>query len=68
MPSGHLGRSWSGPAAIGGQAAAAGAWHPEAGREPPLTELLDDPIMALLWRADRLDPGRGARRVARPAG
>ena len=57
MPSGHLGRSWSGPAVIGGQAAAAaGAWHPEAGREPPLAELLDDPIMALLWRADRLDP------------
>ena len=56
MPSGHLGRPWTGPAVIGGQAAAAGAWHPEAGREPPLAELLDDPIMALLWRADRLDP------------
>ena len=61
MPSGQLGRSWTGPAVIGGHAAAAGAWHPEAGREPPLAELLDDPIMALLWRADRLDPGRGAR-------
>ena len=56
MPSVHLGRSWSGPAVVGGQAAAAGAWHPEAGREPALAELLDDPIMALLWRADRLDP------------
>ena len=60
MPSGHLERSWSGPAVIGGQAAAAGAWHPKAGREPALAELLDDPIMALLWRADRLDP-RGVR-------
>ena len=56
MPSGHLGRPWIGPAAIGGHAAAAGAWRHEAGREPPLAELLDDPIMALLWRADRLDP------------
>ena len=61
MPSGHLGRSWSGPAVTGGQAAAAaGAWHPEAGREPALAELLGDPIMALLWRADGLDP-RGVR-------
>ena len=56
MPSGHLGRPWTGPAATGGHAAAAGAWRHEAGREPPLAELLDDPIMALLWRADRLDP------------
>ena len=61
MPSGQLGRSWSGPAVTGGQAAAAaGTWHPEAGREPALAELLGDPIMALLWRADRLDP-RGVR-------
>ena len=56
MPSGHLGRPWTGPAAVGSHAAAEGAWHPEAGREPALAELLDDPIMALLWRADRLDP------------
>ena len=56
MPSGHLGRPWTGPAAIGRHAAAAGAWRHEAGREPPLAELLDDPIVALLWRADRLDP------------
>jgi hypothetical protein len=26
------------------------------GGEPRLEELLDDPIMALLWRRDRLDP------------
>lgn len=25
--------------------------------EPGLDELLDDPIMALLWQGDRLDPG-----------
>ena len=56
MRSGHLGRSWTGPAAIGGHAAAAGAWRHKAGREPALAELLDDPIMAMLWRADRLDP------------
>jgi hypothetical protein len=41
---------------VGGQAAAEGAWRHEPGREPALAELLDDPIMALLWRADRLDP------------
>ena len=56
MRPGHLERPWTGPAAIGGQATAEGAWRPEAGREPPLAELLDDPIMALLWRADKLDP------------
>ena len=60
MPSGHLGRPWTGPAIVGGQGAPAGAWRPEPGREPALAELLDDPIMALLWRADKLDP-RGVR-------
>ena len=25
-------------------------------REPRLDDLLDDPIMALLWRSDRLEP------------
>jgi hypothetical protein len=39
-------------------------WSGEAGdagpREPRLDELLDDPIMAMLWRGDRLDP-RSAR-------
>ena len=56
MPSGHLGRPWTGPAIIGGHAAAEGAWRHKAEWEPALAELLDDPIMALLWRADRLDP------------
>jgi hypothetical protein len=56
MPPGHVGRPWTGPAAVGGQGAAAGTWRHEPGREPMLAELLDDPIMALLWRADRLDP------------
>ena len=56
MRPGYLERPWTGPAAIGGPAAAAGTWRPKAGREPPLAELLDDPIMALLWRADKLDP------------
>jgi hypothetical protein len=56
MPSGHLGRPWTGPAIVGGQGAPAGTWRSEPGREPPLAELLDDPIMALLWRSDRLDP------------
>jgi hypothetical protein len=32
-----------------------GPWI-ERGREPPLEELLDDPMMALLWRRDRLQP------------
>ncbi len=60
--SGHPGQAWTGPVAVGGQdAAVEGAWRAEgAGREPPLAELLDDPIMALLWRGDRLEP-RSAR-------
>ena len=31
-------------------------WLSEPGAEPSLDELLDDPIMGLLWRADRLEP------------
>ncbi|HEX6014278.1 MAG TPA: hypothetical protein VFY87_21285 [Geminicoccaceae bacterium] len=34
-----------------------------AGVEPALDELLDDPIMALLWRGDRLDPARARAAV-----
>lgn len=30
------------------------AW--ERGAEPTLDEVLDDPMMALLWRADSLEP------------
>lgn len=35
-------------------------WAAASGREPHLDELLDDPIMTLLWRGDRLEP-RSAR-------
>ena len=38
------------------------AWT-EPGREPSLDELLDDPLMALLWRRDRLQPGLARARV-----
>ena len=31
--------------------------YPPAGVEPPLTEVLSDPIVELLMRADRLVPG-----------
>ena len=34
----------------------AGSWALQGGREPPLAELLEDPLMALLWRSDGLDP------------
>jgi hypothetical protein len=37
-----------------------GRWRERTGGEPGLDELLDDPIMALLWRRDRLEP-RAAR-------
>jgi len=42
--------------------AGAGAWEPvegpytEGGVEPPLDELLDDPVIHLMMRADRLEP------------
>ena len=29
-----------------------------AGQEPGLDDLFDDPIMALLWQSDRLEPSR----------
>ena len=32
------------------------AWVADGRREPPLAELLEDPIMALLWASDGLDP------------
>ena len=32
------------------------AWLWERGAEPTLDEVLDDPMMALLWRADSLEP------------
>ena len=33
-----------------------GPWGGPCRGEPELDELLDDPIMTLLWRGDRLDP------------
>lgn len=36
------------------------SWIGQPRREPALDELLDDPIMTLLWKSDRLDP-RSAR-------
>ena len=54
-------------------------WVANGRREPPLAELLEDPIMALLWASDGLDPAaaratvrslqalvRGRGRHARP--
>ena len=33
-----------------------GRWDPRGNGEPCLDDLLDDPIMALLWRCDQLEP------------
>jgi hypothetical protein len=33
-----------------------GAWGGQCRGEPELDEILDDPIMTLLWRGDRLEP------------
>jgi len=33
-----------------------GAWGGQCRGEPELDEILDDPIMILLWRGDRLEP------------
>jgi hypothetical protein len=35
---------------------AGGVWQAQSTREPELDELLDDPIMTLLWKGDRLEP------------
>jgi hypothetical protein len=51
--------------------ASGGSWEPaegaytEAGVEPPLEELLDDPVVHLMMRADRLEPEQ-VRRLLTP--
>ncbi len=66
-------RAWPGDAQAGGGARAAddgaepwyeGAWA-HAGDEPPLEELLRDPVVRLVMRADRLEPAQ-VRRWLRP--
>jgi hypothetical protein len=72
---GMLARSWAWPggALAGGRAREAddgaepwyeGAWA-HAGDEPPLEELLHDPVVHLVMRADRLEPAE-VRRWLRP--
>jgi hypothetical protein len=39
-------------------------WVADGRREPPLAELLDDPMMMLLWASDGLDPA-AARAMVR---
>lgn len=39
------------------------SWHGEGLGEPRLDELLDDPIMTLLWQGDRLEPGSARETV-----
>ena len=39
-----------------GLAAGDGGWRTRTAGEPCLDELLDDPVMALLWRRDRIEP------------
>jgi hypothetical protein len=39
------------------------AWAADGRREPSLAELLADPIMALLWASDGLDPTAGRATV-----
>jgi len=70
---GTLARSWTRPgdAAAGGGGADDGAqpWYEgawaHAGDEPPLEELLRDPVIHLVMRADRLEPAQ-FRRWLRP--
>lgn len=45
-------------------ACAQGTWMAAGRREPLLAELLEDPIMRLLWARDRLEPER-ARAIVR---
>ena len=38
-------------------------WPADGETEPPLDALLDDTIMRLLWRADRLEPAKARATV-----
>jgi hypothetical protein len=38
-------------------------WVADGRREPPLAELLDDPMMARLWASDGLNPAAGRATV-----
>ena len=38
-------------------------WAERCHGEPALQELLDDPIMGLLWRRDRLEPRCARQRI-----
>jgi hypothetical protein len=38
-------------------------WVANGRQEPPLVELLEDPMMALLWASDGLDPAAGRATV-----
>jgi hypothetical protein len=40
-----------------------GGWESRETGEPRLDELLDDPMMRLLWRSDRLEPPRARAAV-----
>ncbi len=65
------GRAWPAAAAAGGgdDADPAEPWYEgayaHAGDEPPLDELLRDPLVHLVMRADRLEPAQ-VRRWLRP--
>lgn len=52
-----------GGTAIGGHGPAERDWTRRCQGEPGLDELLNDPIMRLLWRRDRLDPYAARRQV-----
>ncbi len=58
---GTLARSWAWPSAAEaedlGEPWYEGAWA-HAGDEPPLEELLRDPVVHLVMRADRLEPAQ----------
>ena len=43
--------------------ASGSAWWARHSAEPRLDELLEDPIMALLWRSDRLEPEKARATV-----
>jgi hypothetical protein len=70
LASGWLRTADHGAAAPAGLGAGAAAWEPPQGPytaggvEPPLDEVLDDPVIHLVMRADRLEPEQVRRLLA----
>jgi hypothetical protein len=56
MSSAHLDLAGADPQHLADPIPPAVAWAAGGGLEPSLAELLEDPIMVLLWASDGLDP------------